>query len=100
MGSFRHPRPRRRATKQRLPRRAKVFGAFSLGSFGFVFARVVLWLFFAVGKFWAVLGNGPGHAPIISFRLITCSLVNEQSSITSGARARLTHACARNFSES
>src|SRR5687767_12050537 len=38
MGSFRNPRSRAFATKPRLPLKAKGLCAFSLGSFGFVFA--------------------------------------------------------------
>src|SRR5687767_5223342 len=68
MGSFRHPRSHRRGTNPRLPRRAKVFSVISLGSIGFVFARVVLSLNFAIGQLWAILGNGPGHAGVASTR--------------------------------
>src|SRR5687768_14716003 len=90
--------------KPRSQRRAKVFGALSLGSFGFVFVETI----FSGGQFWAVLGNvrapaAPNRSPRLrrgrGSRSIH-SLVKDHTGTSPEACARLTHACARNYQES
>src|SRR5687767_8254246 len=106
MGSFRHPRSRRRSLEPRLTLRAKVFDAISLGSFGFVFPNVpsncgptaqvapqptdAAETFGRDGTFRDILGHFP--AAVSPSNRPSCSTCQRAPLRRSGGAARLTHA--------
>jgi len=96
MGSFRHPRSRDFAPKFDFQLTAKVFGAFSMGSFGFVSRTVstarLIETLAADGEFWGIPGNERGR--IGSFRKFSetspaYSVVKEHISLLRPKRVRV-----------